>query len=97
MRAGESFVVHAPEVPVAIAFDASHKCGGQVALDLATVAGAKGKQRGQGEGRANLLFPAGTRGYTARCVDEICNLPEDAGRASGPADPRPARPGFQPR
>lgn len=69
VRAGESFVVHAPEVPVAIAFDASHKCSGEVALDLVTAAGAKGKQRGQGRGRANLLFPAGTRGYTARCVD----------------------------
>jgi hypothetical protein len=69
VRAGESFVVHAPQVPVAIAFDASHKCSGEVALDLVTAAGAKGKQRGQGTGRANLLFPAGTRGYTARCVD----------------------------
>lgn len=69
VRAGESFVVHAPDVPVAIAFDASHKCSGQVALELVAAAGAKGRQRGQGEGRANLLFPAGTRAYTARCVD----------------------------
>jgi hypothetical protein len=69
VRAGESFVVHAPEVPVAISFDASHKCSGDVALELATAPGAKGKQRGHGAGRANLLFPAGTRGYTVRCFD----------------------------
>lgn len=68
VRAGESFVVHAPEVPVAIAFDASHKCKGEVALEVATGPGTK-RQRGQGTGSANLLFPAGTRGYTARCVD----------------------------
>lgn len=67
-RAGQSFVVHAPEVPVAIELDASHKCSGQVALEL-SAPGAKIKQRAVGEGRANLLFPAGTRGYTARCVD----------------------------
>lgn len=67
VRAGSSFVVHAPEVPVAIAFDVSHKCKGEVAVEL-SAAGAK-KQRGQGPGRANLLFPAGTRAYTARCVD----------------------------
>jgi hypothetical protein len=69
VRAGDSFVVHAPEVPVAIAFDASHKCSGDVALELAVAAGAKSKQRGHGAGRANLLFPAGTRGYTVRCFD----------------------------
>jgi len=69
VRAGESFVVHAPEVPVSVAFDVSHKCKGNVVVDLGGTRGAKNKQRGQGIGRANLLFPAGRRGYTARCID----------------------------
>jgi hypothetical protein len=82
VRAGESFVVHAPEVPVAIAFDASHKCKGEVALELGTVVASAKKQRGQGQGSANLLFPAGTRGYTARCVDERGGLGPIVARGS---------------
>jgi hypothetical protein len=64
VRAGDSFVVHAPQVPVAIAFDASHKCKGDVAIDL-----GQSRQRGRGTGSANLSFSAGGRGYTVRCVD----------------------------
>jgi hypothetical protein len=63
VRAGESFVVHAPEVPVAIAFDFSRKCKrGQVDL-------AQPKRRAAGDGRANLLVPAGARAYSVRCAD----------------------------
>ncbi|MET0285077.1 MAG: hypothetical protein ABW352_11420 [Polyangiales bacterium] len=62
-RAGESFVVHSPTAPVAIGFDFAGKCDeGQ--LDL-----VNGKQAQRGKGSANLLFPAGTRAYTLRCVN----------------------------
>jgi hypothetical protein len=63
-RAGESFVVHAPEVPVAIAIDFRHKCSGEGVVEL-----TNGKQRGRGTGRANLLVQAGSRGYAVRCLD----------------------------
>jgi hypothetical protein len=64
VRAGESFVVHAPEVPVALAFDFSHKCKGQGVVEL-----TQGKQRSRGVGKANLSIPPGARGYTVRCID----------------------------
>ena len=63
-RAGESFVVHAPDVPVALGFDFSHKCKGQGLVEL-----AQGKQRSRGTGVANLSIPAGARAYTVRCLD----------------------------
>jgi hypothetical protein len=63
-RAGESFVVHAPEVPVAVAFEFGHKCKSAGVVEL-----VQGRQRSRGEHSANLLFPAGARAYTVRCVD----------------------------
>jgi hypothetical protein len=61
-RAGESFVVHTPSAPVAIGFDFAGKCDeGQ--LDV-----VNGRQAQRGKGSANLLFAAGSRGYTLRCV-----------------------------
>jgi hypothetical protein len=64
VRAGESFVVHAPEVPVAVAFEFGHKCKGEGVVELVA-----GKQRSRGEHSANLLLAAGARAYTLRCVD----------------------------
>jgi hypothetical protein len=64
VRAGESFVLHAPEVPVAVRFDFSKQCSGKGLLELASP-----KRRATGEGRANLLFPPGPRSYTLRCLD----------------------------
>jgi hypothetical protein len=61
-RAGESFVVHAPEAPVAVGFDIG-KCPGEGVLELL---GAR--QQARGTGSANLLFSAGIRGYTLRCI-----------------------------
>jgi hypothetical protein len=59
---GESFVVHAPSVPVAISFGFASKCAeGQLEL-------VNGHQLQRGKGSARLLFPAGTRAYTLRCV-----------------------------
>ncbi len=63
-RAGESFVVHAPEVPVAVAIDFRAKCGGDGFVELTS-----GKQRGRGTGRANLLMQSGSRAYAVRCAD----------------------------
>jgi hypothetical protein len=62
-RAGESFVVHAPEVPVAVAFELGHKCKGDGVLEI------ERGTRVRGTGSANLLFAAGARGYTLRCID----------------------------
>lgn len=61
-RAGESFVVHAPEAPVAVSFDI-RKCPGEGVLELV---GAR--QQSRATGRANLLFSPGIRTYTLRCI-----------------------------
>jgi hypothetical protein len=61
---GESFVVHAPEVPVAVSFDFAHKCSGDGIVELVDT-----RQRTRGAGRANLALAAGSRSYTVRCVD----------------------------
>jgi hypothetical protein len=63
VRAGESFVVHAPEVPVAVSFDIS-QCKGRGAVEI-----AQPKRRSVGEGHANVLLPLGARSYTLRCLD----------------------------
>lgn len=64
VRAGESFVVHAPEVPVAVSFDFTKQCSGRGLLET-----VQPKRRSIGEGRANLLLATGSRGYTLRCLD----------------------------
>jgi hypothetical protein len=62
--AGESFVVHAPEVPVALSFDFGSKCKEQGIVEL-----SPGHQRSRGEGHVNVLLPVGARSYAIRCVD----------------------------
>jgi hypothetical protein len=61
--AGESFVLHAPEVPVAVAFDFAKKCpvSGEVEL-------IGKRQRARGKGRAALSLAAGVRSYSVRCL-----------------------------
>ena len=61
-RAGESFIVHAPEAPVAVGFDIG-KCPGEGVLEA-----LGGRQQSRGTRSANLLFYAGIRGYTLRCI-----------------------------
>lgn len=61
--AGESFVVHASELPVALAFDVSAKCPGEAELELSGK-----RQRLKGRGRIALLLTAGTRSYQVRCL-----------------------------
>jgi hypothetical protein len=64
VRAGESFVVHAPQVPVAIAFEIAHACKGEGVLEV-----GRGKQRARGKGQVRLLLSAGARRYVLRCND----------------------------
>lgn len=64
VRAGESFVVHAPQVPVAVSFDFGSACKQKGMLEL-----AQPKRRATGTGSANLLLPSGARSYTLRCLD----------------------------
>ncbi|HET6332230.1 MAG TPA: hypothetical protein VFG30_03420 [Polyangiales bacterium] len=64
VRAGESFVVHAPEVPVAVSVEFTKQCKARGLVEL-----AQPKRRSSGEGRANLLLPTGSRSYTVRCLD----------------------------
>jgi ferric-dicitrate binding protein FerR (iron transport regulator) len=61
--AGESFVLHAPELPVAVAFEFGSKCPEQGEVELVGK-----RQRSRGKGSANLLLAAGTRSYAVRCV-----------------------------
>ena len=66
VRAGDSFTIHAPDVPVAVGFETSARCPRDAVLELS---GAGAKQRSRGHGTLNLLFQAGTRGYAVRCVN----------------------------
>jgi hypothetical protein len=60
---GESFVVHASELPVAVGFDVADKCAGEAELELSGK-----RQRLRGRGRIALLLPAGTRSYVVHCL-----------------------------
>jgi hypothetical protein len=64
-RVGESFVVHAPVAPVAVALDFSGKCRGEGLVEQ-----IGGRQASTGVGRANLSFGPGVRSYTVRCIAE---------------------------
>jgi hypothetical protein len=61
---GESFVVHAPEVPVSLSFDFASKCKEQGVVEL-----WPGHQRSRGAGHVNVLLAVGARSYAIRCVD----------------------------
>jgi hypothetical protein len=62
---GESFVLHAPELPVSAAFDVGSRCPGEAEIE---VVGAG--QRTRGKARVNVLLPARGRGYNVRCINE---------------------------
>jgi hypothetical protein len=64
-HAGESFTIHAAEVPVAVGFDVGARCPHEASIELT---GPGAKQRARGTGRLDLLFQAGTRGYALRCA-----------------------------
>jgi hypothetical protein len=64
-RAGESFVLHAPELPVAVSFDFSGKCPYEGVVELP---GAK--QKARGKDRVSVSLQQGSSAYSVRCVDE---------------------------
>lgn len=64
-RAGESFVLHAPQLPVTVEIDFSRAChGGVGVVELNT------RKRARGQGAARVSVGADARGYTVRCLDE---------------------------
>lgn len=60
--AGESFILHSPQLPVAVAVDFSSKCPAEGELEMLGK-----RQKLHGTGSANMLLPAGTRSYVVRC------------------------------
>lgn len=63
VAAGQSFVVHAPSVPVAIGFEFGKKCPEEAQLEV-----VGGRQQTRAKGRGNLAFGAGVRAYALRCI-----------------------------
>lgn len=61
--AGESFVLHTTELPVAVAFDVSKKCTGEAELEL-----AGRPKRTRGRAHLAVSLTTGTRSYTIRCL-----------------------------
>jgi hypothetical protein len=61
--AGESFVLHAPELPVSVSLDVSDKCPDEAEVQL-----SGSRLSARGSGRINVLLNRGTRSYSVRCV-----------------------------
>jgi hypothetical protein len=61
VRAGESFVVHAPELPVAVAVQVAPGCEGQALLEL------NGGTRYRGTTEVRLWLAEPVRNYSVRC------------------------------
>jgi hypothetical protein len=61
VRAGESFVLHAPSTPITVGFRVPASCGDAAELELA------GKRRIRGQGILNVALGAGTLSYAVRC------------------------------
>lgn len=64
-RAGESFVLHSPEVPASIRFDFAGRCPGEGVIELTGP-----RTRTKGKGGANVVIPAMATPYTLRCIDD---------------------------
>jgi hypothetical protein len=63
-RAGDSFIVHAPSAPVAVAINFAGKCPAEGLVEQ-----IGGRQASRGKGSANLAFGPGVRGYSVRCLN----------------------------
>jgi hypothetical protein len=61
--AGESFVLHAPELPVSVALDFGSKCPDQGEVQL-----SGSRLASRGAARVNVLLTKGTRSYSVRCI-----------------------------
>jgi hypothetical protein len=62
-RAGESFVLHAPQLPVTLEIDFSRAChGGMGMVELNT------KKRARGQGKARISVNTDARSYSVRCM-----------------------------
>jgi ferric-dicitrate binding protein FerR (iron transport regulator) len=87
--AGESFVVHAPELPVALGIGAPSSCTGETLVELSN----GGKYRGTGQ--VKVWLDAATRSYSVRCAEKPARTAlrvavralEDAGTRKLPARP----------
>ena len=64
VAAGESFVVHAPELPVALGITAPSKCQGEAVVELSS------GEKYRGSGVVNVWLEASTRSYSARCAEK---------------------------
>lgn len=62
VRAGESFVVHAPELPVVVELTFAHLCDGDGVIELSKT------RRVHGLGRTKVALNADARSYAVRCV-----------------------------
>lgn len=87
--AGESFVVHAPELPVALGISAPKSCQGEAIVELNN----GGKYRGTGV--IKVWLDAATRSYSTRCAEKSAKsavraqvrVLEDAGTRKLPTRP----------
>jgi ferric-dicitrate binding protein FerR (iron transport regulator) len=89
VSAGESFVVHAPELPVALGVTAPSNCQGDALVEL------NGGARYRGTGTVKVWLDAATRSIGTRCADKPAKTTlraqvrvlEDAGTRKLPARP----------
>lgn len=65
VKAGESFVLHTPEVPASVRFDFSGRCPGDGVIELTGI-----KQRVRGKDQVSVVIPATSTPYVIRCVDD---------------------------
>jgi hypothetical protein len=87
--AGESFVVHSPELPVALGVTAPSQCTGDALVELNNGA------RFRGTGVVKIWLESATRSYSTRCADKPgktsvrgqVRVLEDAGTRKLPARP----------
>jgi hypothetical protein len=77
VRVGESFTLHAPQVPVAIRVDFTGKCPQDGIIEL-----VRSKLRVRSKDQASLAFTAGSHPYVLRCLDDKGTLGKVAARAT---------------
>jgi hypothetical protein len=76
VRAGESFVLHAPELPVVVEVDFTRVCDGDGVVEM------NGEKRVHGLGRTQLALNSDARSYAVRCLTARGTLGAAQARAS---------------